>query len=126
MLHTVFTLSSLFASHPITVFLKYWGDGCMGRPPTSIFLGGRPQSLLSLRPCLSNRETLFIRPVLNGSTWQDNIIFLHLFIISFLHVRVLIILLTALHVSEFHEGLVSSIYIYKLLVGPTFHQHNFV
>src|SRR6218665_875192 len=98
----------------------------MGRPPTSIFLGGRPQSLLSLRPCLSNRETLFIRPVLNGSTWQDNIIFLHLFIISFLHVRVLIILLTALHVSEFHEGLVSSIYIYKLLVGPTFHQHNFV
>ena len=45
-----FLISSYFASHLMTVyFSKYWGEGCMGRPPPQI-LGDRPQVPLSLRP----------------------------------------------------------------------------
>src|SRR6218665_366856 len=37
---------------------KYWGDGCMGRPPTSNFGGTVPQSPLGLRPCCSGWQSL--------------------------------------------------------------------
>src|SRR6218665_1675853 len=41
-----------FAPIPQHYFSKYWGDQCMGRPPTSNFSGGgpSPQSRLGLRP----------------------------------------------------------------------------
>ena len=32
-------------------FSKYWGDGCMDRPPPHIFGGPSPQSPIGLRPC---------------------------------------------------------------------------
>src|SRR6218665_1142746 len=40
-----FSLCSYFHAHPTTLLLKilgYWGDQCMGRPPTSNFGGTVP------------------------------------------------------------------------------------
>src|SRR6218665_2363 len=35
-------------------FSKYWGDGCMGRPPSQICFGGTvPRVPLCLRPCMN-------------------------------------------------------------------------
>src|SRR6218665_1544847 len=42
-------LCSYFRAHPGTLLLKILGDGCMGRPPTSIFLG-RPSPSPSRSP----------------------------------------------------------------------------
>src|SRR6218665_1735705 len=40
-------------------FSKYWGDGCMGRPPHQIFLGEpSPQSPLDHRPWWQSPRTL--------------------------------------------------------------------
>src|SRR6218665_187253 len=39
---TFFTLFVLFARLRQHCFSKYWGDQCMGRPPTSNFGGDRP------------------------------------------------------------------------------------
>src|SRR6218665_232887 len=42
-------------------FSKYWGDGCMGRPPPHILGGPSPQSSLGLRPCV---RVFVHRPIL--------------------------------------------------------------
>src|SRR6218665_2336137 len=39
-------------------FSKYWGDGCMGRPPTSNFWGDRPPSPFPRSPPLTVRHDL--------------------------------------------------------------------
>src|SRR6218665_1181903 len=43
---TLFVLSRASDKH---YFSKYWGDGCMGRPPSQIFWGAVPKSPLGLR-----------------------------------------------------------------------------
>ena len=40
--NTVFTLFMLLRASVKHYFSKYWGDGCMGRPSTSIFFGAVP------------------------------------------------------------------------------------
>src|SRR6218665_4147505 len=50
--YTIFYSVRTFASNRQHYFSKYWGDQCMGRPPTSIFWGGTvPSAPLRLRPC---------------------------------------------------------------------------
>ena len=50
-------------------FSKYWGDGCMGRPPTWHFWGTVPQAPLGLRlcphhlPCISTYAWLYACPL---------------------------------------------------------------
>src|SRR6218665_2910917 len=45
---TLFVLSRASDKH---YFSKYWGDGCMGRPPIQIFEGTFPSDPLGVRPC---------------------------------------------------------------------------
>src|SRR6218665_280401 len=48
---TLFYSVCAFAHIRQHYFSKLWGDGCMGRPPTSIFLGGPSPSVpIGLRP----------------------------------------------------------------------------
>src|SRR6218665_3594904 len=47
-LYDTFLLCSYFRAHPTTLLLKILGDECMGRPPTSNYLGG--PFPLGLRP----------------------------------------------------------------------------
>src|SRR6218665_105777 len=76
---TFFTLFVLFARLRQHCFSKYWGDQCMGRPPTSNFGGDRPPPVPpGLRPCLCalnffliNIDTLILsRPT--GSHYVDS------------------------------------------------------
>src|SRR6218665_3366559 len=56
---TLFVLSRASDKH---YFSKYWGDGCMGRPPNSIFGGNVP---LGLRPCQRGRRSIYIQPTIS-------------------------------------------------------------
>src|SRR6218665_227266 len=54
---TPFLLCSYFRAHPTTLyFSKYWGDGCMGRPPPQTLGVLSPPVLLGLRPCQQRKE----------------------------------------------------------------------
>ena len=57
---TPFLLCSYFRAHPTTLyFSKYWGDGCMDRPPPQIWGENRPPVPLGLRPWFnSNRDSM--------------------------------------------------------------------
>src|SRR6218665_1905250 len=52
---TLFYSGRTFARIRQHYFSKYWGDGCMGRTPTSNFGGPSPQSPLGLPPGLCVR-----------------------------------------------------------------------
>src|SRR6218665_3568834 len=56
-------LSSYFRTHSTTLLLKILGDGCMGRSPSSNFLGDRPPSppYVSAHACTVSSVTSLMR-----------------------------------------------------------------
>jgi len=69
-----------FARIPQHYFSKYWGDGCMGRPPTSNVLGGpSPHSPYVSAPAL---YLVIILKRMHSLFGLDSISILHLFYTS--------------------------------------------
>src|SRR6218665_1067252 len=52
-------------------FSKYWGDQCMGRPPTSNFLGDRPPVPLGLRLWHTYIMYVYIHECVGTRTQKD-------------------------------------------------------
>jgi len=105
----IFLDGSYFATHPITLLLKYWGDGCMGRPRLK-FSGDRPPSPLSLRPW-NRHASLFVYVPISSSFLHRSISLLFSLPVcpSFLVPSVSLFIVPPL-VSSFHPLIITFLY----------------